>query len=513
MRKTRHFYKRIQKYINYVSTPPTSAEENWKKQAVLEKLWKMIDRSPKRLAEYSDGSETIPDGKRSGHNTETHTESSHVSLKHQAIEEPSTREAATSRSVGEVQIIVAEESEHAVEAIDRSQEQMDVHQKKIAHLRQLRKELKHLERLERMQMINTLQKADAALNPRLDSSETDISSMRSETVTFYDLKRPAQNQVETEHRSEKGSDKSCITVKESTTKARSFDSPSLSQKTRNTNKGLQSPKPGSLASKRTPQESGMKNAYHQPPITTSAESQKRNVKSKGVQTAEKLRQPVAYYLNVGNASPIVTGIKLIRKDIKLESSGIPPEQKENRNLLANYAVSLEASAMKIKTVRENSGKASDKDDGGIDTDKEPRVQKILTLSDALYLSRPRFIARAENRRIVLQQMRTHRQHEEDRHRKWLEEMANMSPGTRQRVRPAFQPQQPVRRLFSQREMIEQNRRLYRQLPEVRGKARESKRCTYRKTNQILQHMYKKRLQQKVLTGNVSIPHHDHVIKF
>ena len=65
--------------------------------------------------------------------------------------------------------------------------------------------------------------------------------------------------------------------------------------------------------------------------------------------------------------------------------------------------------------------------------------------------------------------------------------------------------------FSHREMIRETRRRFKELPEVRWKVVEAKRRSAYRTNLVMRDIYNRRLQEKVLSGKVSMVTHRNVV--
>ena len=65
--------------------------------------------------------------------------------------------------------------------------------------------------------------------------------------------------------------------------------------------------------------------------------------------------------------------------------------------------------------------------------------------------------------------------------------------------------------FSHRQMVRDSRRRYKDLPEVRWKDVEAKRRSAYRTNLVMRDIYNRRLQEKVLSGKVSMVTHRNVV--
>ena len=69
----------------------------------------------------------------------------------------------------------------------------------------------------------------------------------------------------------------------------------------------------------------------------------------------------------------------------------------------------------------------------------------------------------------------------------------------------------ISRLFNHQEMVSQAKAKYQRLPEVIYHRSEAKRKTSYRTNRMKATMYKKKLQKKVLQGQVTLTHHNQIL--
>ena len=214
----------------------------------------------------------------------------------------------------------------------------------------------------------------------------------------------------------------------------------------------------------------------------------------GTSVPKKKSKPVAYYLSVPKESVIKAGIKKASKN------------KENSNILANYL--SEANVISVPRPKTAPAKTtSRKNEDVISLGKEANVQ---TLQEALLQKNPDFIQRSMMRVEILNNIKTQRLIHAERYRLWLDEMSQ-KPGRETRIfsQPPSMPKMP--RLFTYREMVGQARAKYQKLPEVvYGKAVAKRKSSYQ-TNRLKADMYKKKLQEKVLQGRVSLTHHNQIL--
>jgi len=209
----------------------------------------------------------------------------------------------------------------------------------------------------------------------------------------------------------------------------------------------------------------------------------------GTSVPKKKSKPVAYYLSV----PKESGIKKASKN------------KENSNILANYL--SEANVISFARPKTAPPAKTRKNEDVISLGKEANVQ---TLQEALLQKNPDFIQRSMMRVEILNNIKTQRLIHAERYRLWLDEMSQ-KPGRETRIfsQPPSMPKMP--RLFTYREMVGQARAKYQKLPEVvYGKAVAKRKSSYQ-TNRLKADMYKKKLQEKVLQGRVSLTHHNQIL--
>ncbi len=109
--------------------------------------------------------------------------------------------------------------------------------------------------------------------------------------------------------------------------------------------------------------------------------------------SHKQRKPIAFYLPIGNQSPIIIGQRILREKNKEDFLG-----KENRNIFANYVAGLSSGVTKLNRKQPSPSPDAPKPDSGT----------RLSLQEALARNRPDFIARSSFRSQRLNEMRERR---------------------------------------------------------------------------------------------------------
>ncbi|XP_071547204.1 uncharacterized protein [Panulirus ornatus] len=133
-----------------------------------------------------------------------------------------------------------------------------------------------------------------------------------------------------------------------------------------------------------------------------------------------------------------------------------------------------------------------------------KTKENLTLQEALAKARPDYIREASDRRALIRLKREMRQDAQDRNHQIVAQIpANLqTPSTLQR----FLYKSDLAPLFSYRDIREQNRRLYRLLPEASIPGVKQIRLAQNHTNQLMARLYSQRLRKKVISGQVSHAH-------
>jgi hypothetical protein len=109
---------------------------------------------------------------------------------------------------------------------------------------------------------------------------------------------------------------------------------------------------------------------------------------------QKRRKPIAFYLPVDNASPIIIGSRILREKNLDDFIG-----KENRSILANYMAGIESGMTKLKR-RPEPARTPDS--------SKPDPASLMTLQESLARKRPDFVARADYRTQRLAEMKQKR---------------------------------------------------------------------------------------------------------
>ncbi|KAG8320947.1 hypothetical protein J6590_056574 [Homalodisca vitripennis] len=119
----------------------------------------------------------------------------------------------------------------------------------------------------------------------------------------------------------------------------------------------------------------------------------------------------------------------------------------------------------------------------------------------LLRNRPSYVSRAEDRRRCIAQMQYLRELRDHSKRRLL---SLTEPQT------APLPPPDVKRVFSQQTMRRQTERKYRQLTEVRERQQDTKRKESYRTNRLMAEIFKKKLQKRVLKGEVNLSNSEHI---
>ena len=523
VKKTKHFYRRMKRYISYVSSPSMTTEDSRKKQEILDRLLNIMDSQEQQLTEERPFSVQLGrletsesennQGKMEGAVGVTQTDAGNRSSS------AGTDDMAddTTKIVSSLKEITSRQS---AASDTKAKEETDTAMKKkrIDQLKVLRKEIKKLEKLERMSL--TGRTTDVSM------SETD-TSFASNSTMLSEKEVPAPPQS-TRSRPRKVIEAKAEAAKVTVTKLPkgNVKPPPLKRPTSTTSMSTKSitktiaggpggppsvrtGRPPSSVSQKSTSTSKVKvsrvREFGQTYPTPREENVEVRRKSKSVQTNHtprpikiERRPPVAFYLPLENESAITIGKRVIRQK---EGGEIG---KENRSILANYVAGLDANAREIRSKRRDAEEDST-------TSPPPSTStRRLTLRDALAARRPDFVHAADERRYLLRRAKEQRLEQEELRRKWLEELALMRPEERELARPNY-PKVRIQRVFNFRDMIAQTKRKYKELPEVKNKVYEAKRKSKGATNRIMKDMYKKRLQENVLRGRVSLVHHQHVV--
>ncbi|XP_076056942.1 uncharacterized protein LOC143034572 isoform X2 [Oratosquilla oratoria] len=138
---------------------------------------------------------------------------------------------------------------------------------------------------------------------------------------------------------------------------------------------------------------------------------------------------------------------------------------------------------------------------GIEIPKKP----VLSLQEALARARPGYIRNANKRRAFLQVKKDIRKEASDLNKRVVLEMPSKmdtSPTTLKNhlYRPTIKP------LFSYKEIRQQTRKIYENLPEIRNPVNVQQRKVLYHSNRVMASVYSQQLRKKVLGGKVSHAH-------
>ena len=566
--KTRKFYRRVKRYVTYLAEPASesaSPEEREKREEVMQKLFRMLERQEESVGVESDDSVRASEVTTRQIQTEDAIDAG--GRRREDNTDVSTASSGISKNDG------SKTNKSAAERNNSDSSEITLQKRRIEQLRAVRKEMKKLEALESAHLARKLKGqqvkdypsdlssvAYSSFERKKDGGEAKKQPLPSKVSAPAAEPKKTQVQKASGHPRNKAPPSSSTAAdakkQKSKTSSETYIRRTTTSGTVTKSKthllvtggeavfkvpnrappGSRASRPSSSSSTTTAASSSLRGhrqqqhgrrgtnvpdlaefgqTYPTPRDAAEEGPSTKNKVSKGIQTNGEQQQvrkrtPVAYYLPMGGQSVIRIGSRNLR------SRGADTEEasigKENRNLLANYIAGLDAESIRLEESWERNGgggKSNKEDD---DKDNENPRRK-LTLRDALSARRPNFVAEAERRRRHLLAMRERRLLNEAARRRWAEELARMSPRARRRARAALSPPPVARvtRLFGHREMVEATRRRYHRLPEVSGARAEARRRTSASANRIVRDVFGRRLQENVLRGRVSLTHHCPVI--
>ncbi|TRY63748.1 hypothetical protein TCAL_02095 [Tigriopus californicus] len=561
MRKTQRFYRRVKKYIDFVSIPAATPQDSRKKQEILDRLLKIMSNQEARLQTDS-SSLSIPETPIPTPKAISPPPTNLSSDEGSEIlpSEPPTRkiETRTSQMASVTRSVISSEdaSSHSNATILKAEptkaskgindlEVALAQRQKIDQMRKLRKEIKKMERLEHATlkdmvlgnpaMHEVIQITDLEDTSLASSDQTSLMSSTASTfVSSKENKQPhtVQSQSEDQRDSRKIPAQSKKVLRASKTNINTYVKPTKTSQAKAVKHVVTEAKSvevrtsgqqaGNLlqSGRRSSSKKSLKNdtgqTYHTLPREKRPSPPKKV--SKGVQTPTKSapgppsppllvvpKEPLAYYLPMSQGSPIKVGRKILHDGFDEDVVN-----NENRSILANYMAGLNSEAIVINGTKKKrpTGYGHKPDQYKYDRDE----LRLLTLQDALSVKRPGFLQNAERRRTLLKEMREQRLTYEAQKRKWFQDLDNLPVNERRFAHPCFEPLR-VRRIFKYREMIKSTREKYKKLPEVREKVLQRKKRNSFRGHQIMRDLYKKRLQQNVLKGRVSLEHHKNVVEF
>ncbi len=560
-KRTRHFYKRVRRYITYVSQPSISPEESQKKQEVLGHLLQMLERSGGGAEEATATSDdSVSSSRRLSDLTtkQVQTDTTDGRRQGSGCMEDRTDVSTTTNGEDEEQDeetkVVSSRKElfYAEKKNETKQKEIEMQKRRIEQLRAVRREMKKLENLESAHLIRKLRDTKVSGEP----SDTEVSSV----MSSLDKEKEAAVSKKGGREQNKAAMKMTGSVEDK--KKKKTDRPDREAGFKKAageqqRKGLQRPRTSEAYVKKTmvsgtvtktkthllvtgeppraASKSGRPSAREEGASSSSGSSSSRQRRgppdsaefgqtyptprdgevkksTRGVQTNGEVsgssrRNPVAYYLPLGGQSVIKIGTRILREQNSEEGS----TSKENRSIIANYIAGMEGGVVQEdRSKKRSSNETKKKEEEAKKKSSRPSSAHRYTLGDALALKRPGFVAEAERRRRHLIRMRQQRLENESARRRWLEELARMTPRERRRV-SSPPPQVRVTRLFGHREMVEETRRRYHRLPEVAWKRQENRKRNSAAGNRLVKDMYGRRLQENVLRGKVSLTHHSSVI--
>ena len=565
MKKTKHFHKKMKRYINFVSSPSTTPEESRKKQEILDKLLEILTHEEVKLeterplssqlgrvTAMSSAStaavQTMTVGTTATGASSLSEDSTALTTKQVGTETLATSATAASVTEGTRTRSGGRKSTNKKSTTDSSTftkrqkqasmpaEKAAFHEQKIDQLRALRKEIKRLEEMEYAQLGRSSKLTETSeLSSMMSSTSTASSSCRSEKPPPLRAAAPKQSRPKSSsstrgigtkvnagvgHKSRPTKPKDAVLMPPPPVPLKKKAVTGRAKVIQGRTAMTSDPKQGLVKAGQNRRGEECED-FGQTYPTPRTEDFSIEAVSIGIQTEtpreqvppaqvrQPVRDPVAFYLSVSNSSPIKIGKRALKKKRGEEGD----LEKENRSILANYIASLDVASLQTVVdpdlIREEEAE-SEAEVVRKEEDRRRATAAVLTLRDALTARRPDFVERSERRQEIMKRAREQRLEVAERRRRWLEELAKMPASMRSRApQPEPQPAR-IQRLFSYREMVEQTRRKYLKLPEVRYRAADKKKSAFQ-TNRIMRDVYKKRLQENVLRGKVSMVHHRNVV--
>ena len=575
MHKTKKFYKKMKRYIQYVSTPSMTPEDSRKKQEILDKLLSLMTKQESKLeAESQERSISVQMGRlarqagapvnhQSQHyetdesepptrRIETAQETTINEDVHDAGKVDNDPESSNSNSTMASAIRREQKVQGMATPVRKADEDIVLYQKRIEQMRNLRKEIKKLEKLEYAQLSQVLKASGGGLT-FLNSDMTEDSSILSTStcpseVSSRTLKQSATTNISKKIKKDKSDfPTSSASSKRVISKAKSIE---LTSQQAPDNTRTRSGRPGSRSEKtheknKAPTTRSKGSDFGQTYPTPRDSVQ---IASKAMQTENNSRNTVdqatrdrsnrVTHVISSSTSPIRDNAAVA---LTSRTTMTRPKPLRKKKPVAYYLPMANESPLVI-------GKRIVKDQmtnnevgkenrsilanymAGVNLASVPIVKRRtdnrpvvispdsssetveLTLQDALAAKRPDFVARANQRCYLLERAKMQRLQQQERMKNWLNEVAQMSPSSRKHARPNFPPVQ-VQRIFNYREMIRKTREKYKRLPEVVNKVYETKKKHNYQTHRILKDMYQRRLQENVLKGRVSLHHYKNVVQY
>lgn len=514
--QTMTFYSRLKDYISFLSMPSLSPSDARLKQQMADKILDLMKMEEEKLAEPRPLSTLL-------------------GMRPDFLDEDGATEIPVTKKIGETSTVdEADDGHDATNATNTSMKDEEaaipgllldtataggsdilIQKLRISQMKKLRKEIRKLEKLEKVRLMKAMATNEQSpiteeellrqINAKSDDSSISSFSSSVAIVTNRGIEGKSASGSDTAKQQKKQAPSkrkpSVATVKEFCKKSdkdthfltKKFEE-KLSLLNKNTDFGQTFPTPRDVTTTAT------STAEKQEEKKAATTNHRSNIEKK------KKRQPLAYYLSIGNESPIVVGSKVLKekKNVRDENS----VGKENRNILANYLSAIDS---KTITIRPKTAPPAQTQEDGSNARNTASANQQLTLQEALYLRRPGFVERSSLRAQFLKQKRDQRIEYNERYNKWCEEVAKV-PALARPLMAAPPPMPKMPRLFSYREMVHQTREKYQKLPEIMYGKTELKRKNSYRTNRLKADMYKKKLQSKVLQGKTSLSHYNQILQ-
>jgi len=544
--QTKHFFKKLKSYIDFLSTPSLTVEDCRVKQELATRITALLSTEEIRLG----GSSGRQSGGSSEHKLSLNT-SKDGSIGSESRAENSSEQSSlrpASRLSEWRSARTRSEEQWSKGAAGCTEDLGEVLQQRQQHMRRIKKEMRKLEKLDRW-LLNA-GRGRLVESVSEVSIHTTISTLASDTRVSAVSSKKEVNKREREGRKAAGGGTRELGVR-------------VGPKDKASKCGLKNPKEAAkenLAPLRGANEEEVANFGQMFPsdveeisrietrtmtntttatvtlqqsvhiqtetVDTSAESSKeiqQMTNQKQIQRSPRRRRtaktgsgfktsvkPVAYYLPMETLSPVRLGsgrrvLREVGNNVNSLSSVNNLDSPSlmmsagNREVLAGYVAGLDVSRPATAPLSKRPASP---------VVKMPR--RVLSLQEALAERRKDFVRQSEARQGALAAAREARLLRREKQSAWLEEIARQSPRSRRMAAPTYTPVH-VPKVFSHKAMVGATRQKYLQLPEVVTKKHEVRKSSRYKTNRLMAEVYSAQLQRKVVAGTVSLTHHAHII--
>ena len=137
--------------------------------------------------------------------------------------------------------------------------------------------------------------------------------------------------------------------------------------------------------------------------------------------------------------------------------------------------------------------------------------EAISLQQALINRRQDFVRSCERRVVAMKAAKDARMLRTAKQEQWLEELGRQSPRSQRLAEPCFTPV-PIVRVFNHKEMVRATRDKYQELPEVKYAKMDAKKNVRYRGHRLMARIYSSRLQRKVVgRRQVSFNYHQLVV--